>query len=126
MTSRALAVGALSAALLAACSSPQRLPVGVSVCNAVQSPAGFEVTATIKNTGDRPISDLTLATSFYQNFRYQTFAASAKLRRELDPGASRDVLFNVADSGRAAVSGQAMRCYVTRIGYLDGTSVSTQ
>jgi hypothetical protein len=118
-------------ATMASCASnPQRLPVRVSLCNAVASPNGFQIIATVQNASDRPISQLELTTAFYQNFRYQRYTASAHLAQELDPGSARNITFDVAAQGRRAqgrrAQGQAMRCFVTHIGYMDGTSADAQ
>ncbi len=111
------------AALLAGCEgNPQRLPVGVSGCGALSTPSETAIQATIQNKSYRPIAQLDLTAAFYQDFRYAHFAASAKLRRELDPGQTRAVEFDIADNGGARPRGEAIRCYVTHIGYLDGTS----
>jgi hypothetical protein len=114
---------ALFAALgLSGCfGNPQGLPVGLSLCDAVAKPGGFDVIATVQNKGDRPISNLGLSLSFYQDFRYSSYTAAAHLAKELDPGQKRDVTFPVSTPRRQ--SGQAMRCIVTHIGYLDGTSL---
>lgn len=109
-------------ALAACAANPQQLPVGVSICSAQSSPHGLTIVANIENKSDRPISHLDLATAFYQNFRYQKLTASAQLKQELDPGAKRDITFAVDVTGAASPQGQAMRCVVTHIGYLDGTS----
>ena len=116
-------LAALAALCVSACvSHPQSLPVAVSVCDAVQSGSGFTIVATIENKSTKPISRLDLTTAFYQNFRYSNFTASARLKSELDPGQKREIEFDVANASKAQFSGQAMRCYVTHIGYLDGTS----
>lgn len=117
----------VSAALLllftAACAgNPQQLPVGVSICNAVQAQQGFTILATVENKSDRPISRLDLTTAFYQNFRYEHFTGSAQLKQELDPGQKREVTFSVAAAGNMMPQGQAIRCVITHIGYLDGTT----
>jgi len=101
--------------------NPQRLPVGLSLCDAVAHPGGFAVRATVENKGDKPISNLTLGLSFYRDFRYTSYTADARLRNELDPGQKREVSFDVTGPP-GAQSGQALRCIVTHIGYLDGTS----
>lgn len=119
MRQRALAFG--FGLVLAGCASPQQLPIGLSICNAVQRPGGFAVTATVQNKSDKPIASLGLAVSFYRNFRYASYTGSAHLKSELDPGQTRDVTFDVAGPS-GTESGQAMRCLVTHIGYLDGTS----
>lgn len=113
---------ALVFALTACAGNPQRLPVGVSICNAVGAAHGFDVVATVQNKSNLPISRLDLTTAFYQNFRYQSFTGSAKLAKELDPGEKRDVTFRIAGAAHALPQGQAIRCFITHIGYLDGTS----
>lgn len=107
---------------LAACASnPQRLPVSVSLCNAVPSAGGFTAHTTVQNRSDRPISELAFTMSFYRDFRYASFNASTRLQKELDPGQKREVAFDVANAG-SRISGNAMQCLVTHIGYMDGTS----
>ncbi len=114
--------GVLCAAVLTACAgNPQRLPVELSPCSAVERANGFAVGATVRNLSDRPIADLALAVSFYRDFRYASYSASARLKKELDPGDRRQVTFEVNAPG-ARQSGEALRCLVTHIGYLDGTS----
>jgi len=63
-----------------------------------------------------------LAAAFYQNFRYQKYTASAHLQQELDPGQKRNVTFVVGEAPSIHPQGQAIRCFVTHIGYLDGTT----
>lgn len=107
--------------VLAGCASnPQGLPVGVALCDAVPSVGGFAVHTSVQNKSDRPISVLAFNMSFYRDFRYSTFNASTHLSKELDPGEKRDISFDVPSSAR--ISGDAIRCLVTHIGYLDGTS----
>lgn len=112
------------ALLLTACGgNPQQLPVGISACRASSTAAQpFGVVATVESKADRPISQLDMTITFYQDFRYRTFEGSARLPQELDPGQKRDVQFQISGSRGAQPRGQAMRCFVTRIGYLDGTS----
>jgi hypothetical protein len=113
------------ALLLAACASnPQQLPVGVSGCHATPNAQTFVVVARVDSNADRPISHLDMTITFYQDFRYRSFTGSAQLRQELDPGQHQDVTFQISNAGGPAMRGQAMRCLVTRIGYLDGTSQS--
>ena len=118
---RAVAAGMLL--FLPACTSdPQRLPVGVSQCAASAGP-GARLHAVVENRSDRPISELAMDSVFYQNFRYERLSAQARLARELDPGDRREVVFEPeARRASAPMRGQAMRCYVTHIRYLDGTS----
>lgn len=111
----------LTIALGACAGSPQQLPVGLSLCNAVAQPGGFAVEATVENKSDRPIANLTLALGFYHDFRYSQYTATSKLKQELDPGQKRDIAFTVNTPG-VPQTGQAMRCLVTHIGYMDGTS----
>ena len=111
---------ALVTALAACASNPQGLPVGISLCDAAPIAGGFTVHTTVQNKSDRPISSLAFNMSFYRDFRYSTFNAPAHLSKELDPGEKRDISFQVASNAR--ISGDAMRCLVTHIGYLDGTS----
>jgi hypothetical protein len=115
-------VALLSALVLSACfGNPQGLPVSLSICNAVAKPGGFNLTTLVQNKGDKPISSLALSLSFYRDFRYTSYTAATRLAKELDPGEKRDVTFDVSTPNQQ--SGQAMRCIVTHIGYLDGTSV---
>jgi hypothetical protein len=111
------------ALLLAACASnPQQLPVDVSACRVNEGAQPFAIVARVYSKANRPISHLDMSVAFYQEFRYRAFAAYAKLPRELDPGDNQDVAFQTDYAGRTRLHGQAMRCFVTRIGYLDGTS----
>jgi hypothetical protein len=112
--------GALALLLAACASNPQQLPVDVSACRAggTGQPG---VIANIHSKAYRPISRLDMAITFYQDFRYRSFTGFAKLAQELDPGDKRDVRFEVAGGATPALRGEAMRCFVTRIGYLDGT-----
>lgn len=112
---------ALAAALASCAGSPQQLPIGLSLCSAVAQGSGFSVSATVENKGDKPISTLGLSLSFYRDFRYSSYTASAHLRQELDPGQKRGVTFEVSGP-HGAQSGEALRCVVTHIGYMDGTS----
>ncbi len=89
-----IAVAALVVGMSACASNPQRLPVGLSLCNAVAQPRGFTVAATVQNASDRPISNLGLAVSFYRDFRYTSYTASVHLAKELDPQEKRDVRFD--------------------------------
>lgn len=110
------------AAFLASCAgNPQRLPVGLSVCNAIEQPSGFAVHATLENKADKPITGLALSLAFYRNFRYSQFSASTHFKKELDPGEKRDITLDVSAPSMKE-SGQAMRCLVTHVGFLDGTS----
>lgn len=110
------------ALLLNACgANPQQLPVDVSGCHAAPQAQGFNVAARVDSKANRPISRLYMTMTFYQDFRYRTFTGYAELPQELDPGQHRDVTFQVANPSEPAPRGQAMRCFVTRVGYLDGT-----
>ena len=113
--------------LLSACgANPQQLPVDVSGCHASPRTQSFSVVAHIGSKANRPISRLDMAITFYQDFRYRTYAGYAQLAQELDPGQLRNVTFEISNGGGATLSGQALRCFVTRIGYLDGTSESAR
>jgi hypothetical protein len=112
---------ALVLSLGACAGNPQRLPVGLSICNAVATASGFSVSATVQNKSDKPITSLGLALDFYRDFRYAQFTASTHLRKELDPGEKRDVTFDVA-APAVKENGAPMRCLVTHVGYMDGTS----
>lgn len=108
---------------LAACvGNPQRLPVALWACRALPERSGFGIVANVQNASDRPISRLDVTGVFYQDFRYQRYTGSAQLKQELDPGSKRDVVFFVAETAKTHPQGQAIRCLVTHIGYLDGTS----
>lgn len=115
------AAGVIVMLLTGCASNPQQLPVDVSNCRAVSRAATFDVIALVKSKANRPISHLDMSVTFYQDFRYRTVAGAAQLPQELDPGQQRDVTFAVAQGDRTT-RGQALRCYVTRVGYLDGTS----
>lgn len=120
---RRLAAAAAAALLLAACGrNPQELPVGVAGCRAVPGGNGFGVVATIENKAGKPLSHLSMAMSFYSDFRYRKFAGRANLSTELDPGQKREVAFVVPGSEGTRMNGPAMGCFVTRLEYLDGTS----
>jgi hypothetical protein len=116
-----LSSSALALLLSACASNPQQLPVDVSGCRAETHGKTFGVVARIDSKANRPISTLNMSMTFYQDFRYRSFTGYAKLAQELDPGQHRDVSFETAGAGAPGVSGHAMRCFVTRIGYLDGT-----
>lgn len=115
--------GSMLACLLACSANPQRLPVAISQCVARSADGSAHLEAVIENRSDRPISEVMMSSMFYQNFRYVRFNAQARFARELDPGDRRQAVFE-PDPGLASASvrGQAMRCYVTHIRYLDGTS----
>ncbi|HKU67047.1 MAG TPA: FxLYD domain-containing protein [Candidatus Baltobacteraceae bacterium] len=111
---------ALASTLGACAGNPQRLPVGLSLCEAAPAPGGFTVSATVHNTSEKPVTSLALSLAFYRDFRYSQFTAATRLPKELDPGEKREVKFEVRSPSKE--SGQAMRCLVTHIGYMDGTS----
>lgn len=115
------AVFAAALALGSCAGNPQRLPIGLSICNAVAQTGGFAVDATVENKSDKPISSLALSLSFYHDFRYASYTGSAHLKTELDPGQKRGVRFDVSGPP-VTQNGQALRCLVTHIGYMDGTS----
>ena len=77
---------------------------------------------TIENSSSVPISRLDVAAVFYRNFRYQSFTGSATLDPALDPGKKREVRFQAGRAQPSQPQGQAIRCYVTHVGYLDGTA----
>src|SRR5579884_825945 len=109
MTSARLSALVLSFCVAGCAGSPQRLPVALSICNAVARTGGFTVVATIQNKSDRPIANLGLALSFYRNFRYASYTAETRLKQELDPGRKRDVTFDVSAPKGAEENGQAIR-----------------
>lgn len=111
----------LAAGLLTACGTPQRLPIGMSLCRGAQRGNDFRIVATVENKSTVPIARMDLHASFYQNFRYESYDASALLRPALDPGQKREVAFDAGASASSQPSGQAIRCDVNRIVYLDGT-----
>lgn len=113
--------GALALLLSACAGSPQQLPVGVSGCNAVSAQQGFDIVANVENKSDRPITSLALTTAFYQDFRYRSYTGSAHLKQELDPGQKRNIAFDIGNA-KALSRGEALRCFITHIGYMDGTS----
>ena len=93
----------------------------MSICSAVRLQGGLALSAAVRNGSSKPLSRIDVIASFYQSFRYRSVAATAFLQPELDPGRSRRVLFTVLHPD-AGVRGQAIRCYATHLGYLDGTS----
>lgn len=111
-----------AACLLAGCGSPQRLPVALSLCSAVHQPQGLTIVATVENKSTVPIANLALSASFYQDFRYQSYSASSRVQPALDPGQKRSIAFSVEPAQGSQPSGEAIRCFVTHIGYLDGTA----
>ena len=84
-------------------------------------PDGLEISAAVRNASAKPLSRIDVLASFYQAFRYRSVSATAFLQPELDPGQSRRVRFAVFHP-QADLRGQAIRCYATHLGYLDGTS----
>lgn len=112
--------GALvSFAVLTACfGTPQDLPVAISVCGT--NADGTVLQARVQNKSTEPISRVDVAASFYYDFRYELVHASAILPQELDPGDARVLRFTIA--GSAPARRQAIRCYATRLTFLDGTS----
>ena len=109
---------------LAACGSPQQLPLSIPRCDAVMTKHGIELVAQVSSKANKPISELTVAVEFYQNFRSTRMQGQAKIVPELDPGQQREITFAVASS--ATAQGPAMRCFATHIGYLDGTSADAR
>ena len=116
---RRIICAAVIVALTACAGSPQRLPVTVSDCRAVRSGAGYAIGATIRNDAYTPIAGVTMSADFYSGFRYRTYDVAARLPRELDPGDRRSMLFA---GGAPPAAGAAIRCLITRIDYLDGTT----
>ena len=68
------------------------------------------------------MSRIDVIASFYRDFRYRNVSASATLKPELDPDQSRRLTFTVTRTEAPSMQGQAIRCYATHVGYLDGTS----
>ncbi len=93
----------------------------MSLCSAVERANAFDIVATIENKSTVPMAHLDLYASFYQNFRYVSVDAGTALRPALDPGQRREIVFEVGGAASSQPRGQAIRCYVTHIGYLDGT-----
>lgn len=112
----------LAALALAGCGgNPQRLPVAVSNCRAVSAAHGSTVTAEIRNDAYKPISQIRMAADFYTGFRYRTYQLEARLPAELDPQARQLVQFT---GGAPPQAGAALRCLVTGIRYLDGSTAA--
>ena len=117
------AVPAAALLVLAACiGTPQGLPVSLSICKAVPRAGSVDIVTDVGNRSSKPISRIDLVASFYQDFRYRKYEASASLARELDPGEQRRVTLAVTDAGGTRLQGQAIHCYATHVGYLDGTA----
>ncbi|HEV2261670.1 MAG TPA: hypothetical protein VGR69_05220 [Candidatus Rubrimentiphilum sp.] len=110
-----LVVGALGG-----CGSPQRLPVSIPRCDAIQAERSITLTATVQSNATKPIDGIVLAVDFYRNFRYVRLSAVSRINPELLPGAQRDVTF-IVPSTNATAQGHAMRCFATRLAYSDGT-----
>lgn len=117
---RRLAALAAFAALAACFGTPQDLPVAISVCGT--NADGTQLQARVENKSFKPISRVEVTASFYYDFRYVKVQASATASRELDPGNARVLSFAV--TGSAPARRQAIRCYATRLRFLDGTSQS--
>jgi hypothetical protein len=107
--------------VLAGCGTPQQLPVEIPRCDSVASANGVTLTASVVSRATKPISGLSVAVDFYRDFRYTRVNGAAAIKPELDPNQQRDVVFSIAPA-RSAAQGRAMRCFATRIQYLDGTS----
>lgn len=105
---------------LAACGTPQQLPVQIPRCDAVQSGGGVTLIAHVVSQASKPISGMSLTVDFYHDFRTASVQATASVKPELDPGQQRDIVFRVAAMRPA--QGRAMRCLATHLSYLDGTS----
>lgn len=110
----------LAGFVLAGCGSPQRLPVSIPRCDAIQTKRSITLTATVRSNATKPINGIVLAVDFYRSFRYVRVSAVSRIAPELVPGAQRDVTFVVA-STNATAQGHAMRCFATRLAYSDGT-----
>ena len=116
-----IATAAALCALAACTGRGSSLPVSVSRCEGISASS---LSATIRNDADRPIKRVSMITDFYQNFRSLHGTATAVVPGELDPGAERALTFAFDTPLPVAASGNATRCVVTRIDYLDGTSQS--
>lgn len=108
---------------LAGCATPQQLPVAISGCAGVANGRGYALQALVQNRAFKPISAVRVNAEFYRDFRHSTVVGVARFPAELDPGKSRETAFEVAAGG---IPGQAMRCFATRIEYLDGTAQNAQ
>lgn len=106
---------------LVACGTPQQLPVEIPQCDSVSAASGVTLTATVVSRATKPISGLSVAVDFYRDFRYVRVNGAATIKPELDPNQQRAVVFAIPVAGNAA-QGRAMRCFATRVQYLDGTS----
>jgi hypothetical protein len=113
---------AASFALAGCFGNPQGLPVNISICSAAPDERGFDLVALVHNRATKPMSRIDVTAAFYQDFRYRDFSATAFLKNELDPGEARRVTFVVFHTVKQPPKGQAIRCYATHVGYLDGTS----
>lgn len=98
---------------------PQLLPVHVSLCR-IAPGSNLRILARVSNEADRPIAALTLSTEFYQDFRYHRYTAAAILSKELDPGDTKEVVFNSIANGATQASGAPLRCFISHIRYSDG------
>jgi len=105
---------------LAGCGTPQSLPVEIPRCDAVRTAHSITLTAHVVSRAPKPIAALSLTVDFYHDFRTASVRATASVHPELDPGQQRDIAFRVTAPAQA--QGRAMRCFATRISYLDGTS----
>ena len=110
-------------AALSACGTPQRLPVEIPRCDAVKTGNGITLTALVTSRASKPISGLAVSVDFYHDFRSVTVQGSASVKPELDPNQERSIAFKIA-AAPAQVQGRALRCFATRVSYLDGTSES--
>lgn len=116
---RALLVAAF---LAAGCGgNPQGLPISVEHCRA-PADGVMRLVAEVQNKSDRPIAQIDLSVTFYQYFRYETYVAGARMRKELDPGERRDVTFNIDARNVPRARGQALRCFATHLRYLDAST----
>jgi hypothetical protein len=115
-----LTSGAALALALAGCGTPQQLPVEIARCDAVRTGQNITLTASVVSRASKPISGISLTADFYRDFRSVSVQATAPVKPELDPGQQRNIAFLAAAPGQA--QGRAMRCFATRLSYLDGTS----
>ena len=109
------------ALVLAGCGAPQQLPVEIPSCDTARSPHGVSLTAVVKNVSYKPITGLSLAADFYRDFRSTHLTGTAKVSLAIDPGEERNVTFVISTPVSGSL-GRAMRCFATRVVYLDGTS----
>ncbi|MDQ2872522.1 MAG: hypothetical protein M3R35_05290 [Candidatus Eremiobacteraeota bacterium] len=108
--------------LLAGGCAGNGLPLHVSGCTAVPSTGGVMLLARVRSEASKPIARARVLAEFYSDFRSSHLIAQATFAPELDPKQSREVRFSALDAGRESITGDAMRCTVTHLDYLDGTN----